>query len=196
MECIKTNQFLNKTLKKCLKVEVNSERKNQLEETANKSIINESVSAKANGSHGTFNDSKNISNCSSARRSSDLQQQISKNITTDERSSIDLLVNDQENFGISENHSINNNINNNNNNITNKIDDAESDKTIATINNDSAIDHMQKFTNREMVNIVNDRDNTRLYKNANTDVGRLVGSLFLMDLEKKLIFCFLLHNLL
>lgn len=165
-------------------MEVNSEGRIQLEGTANESIIDENESTKANGSDRTFNDNINISDSSSARRSLDLQEHISKNITSDETPANDLLINDQENFGISENHSLNNNINNNNNNIPNKIDDAESDEKNATANNDSAIDYMRKFTHRDAVNVVNDSNNTRLHKNPNTDVGRSVGPFFLMNRRK------------
>lgn len=142
---------------------MNNEGKIQLEDTANESTINGSGRTKENVREITFNDSRNISDSS-------LIQQISENIRSDETPSDDLLFNDQENFEISENHSINNNINNNNNrNIP---------------NNDSAIDYMRKFSNRDVANKVNDIDNTRLHKNPNTNLGRLVGSLFLMNRGK------------
>lgn len=141
---------------------MNSEEKSHLKEIANENKME-------NGSDSTFKYG------SSARQSSDLQQQIGKNIRSDEKPANDLLINDQENFGIYENHSINNN------NIPNKIDDAEIDQTNATIITDSPIDYMGKSNNRDMDNIANDNDNTHPHKNPNTDVDRLVGSLFLMN---------------
>lgn len=158
-----------------MKVEVNSEEKIQMEETANKSIINDSDSTKSTGTDSTFNNNKFIWDSGPTRRSSDLQQQISKNSRSDEPPANELLINVRENIGISENESMNNHINENNNNITNEIDSAESDETSPTTKN----------INRDVVNIFNDNsDNTRHQKTPNTDVGRLVGSLFLMNREK------------
>lgn len=167
-----------------VQVELNSEGKIQLEETANESIINGDANTTADVSDSTLDDTKNITQNS--------EQTDDALDSSAEPTAAVLSIDDPENGEIFKNHLISNSINNNH--IPNKPENESASEIDVSNNIGTTTEKHNDGANGDVVNI--DSDTKRLFNKSNTDAANAVGFhhqfFFSLSLSR---FCYLIHSI-